>query len=453
MDSNQVVDVKKTKISKKLLVCNIIISFLCLVAMVSYFLLPLQKTTFTLYLNKTVLAEEFHDEFDEYFDKDKVSISLPISLTTAEMTKLALRPKQALAHLIADSINNTIEESYSDVFNLILLHMEHELKADFIERIDNKIIFSYDDAPLSEEELENIRLMVGVDDVYVETIVHELMDAAFDEETSRKELTGLARQEFITVYRNMANSDDPNLQDVTFTEANEESVQNYVEIFYLDEESEESVLSQFSTKEKAKATVTSLVGDEGDIENGLTGIFNGTGGMLISIAVSVIPIILLLLLLLSLFFWGLLLCKSIKRFFVPKEDIKIKGVVISSIPLPLLIGVAPIAIISFLRKSIIGNLFNGIIGVLSSASSSFSIKFGTSAWIPLIISIVLAVFLFFMFGFKRKEEDFHQMTADYDMEEIADSIDDALANAKKDNLAEEDLSTDALLDEIYNDDE
>ena len=213
MDSNQALNVKKTRISKKMLVCNIIISLLCLVSMVSYFLLPLQKTTFTLYLNKTVLAEEFHDEFDEYFEESNISIALPISITTAEMTKLALKPKQALAHLIADSINNTIEESYSDVFNLILLHMEHELKADFIERINNKIIFSYDDAPLTEAELEAIRLKVEIDNTYVENVAEELMDAAF-EDISKTELTDLARKKFITAYRNMANSDDPNLQDV-----------------------------------------------------------------------------------------------------------------------------------------------------------------------------------------------------------------------------------------------
>lgn len=452
MDSNQALNVKKTRISKKMLVCNIIISLLCLVSMVSYFLLPLQKTTFTLYLNKTVLAEEFHDEFDEYFEGSNISIALPISITTAEMTKLALKPKQALAHLIADSINNTIEESYSDVFNLILLHMEHELKADFIERINNKIIFSYDDAPLTETELEAIRLKVEIDNAYVENVAEELMDAAF-EDISKTELTDLARKKFITAYRNMAKSDDPNLQDVTFTEANEESVQNYVEIFYLSEFATESVLSQFSTKEKAKATVTSLVGDEGDIENGLTGIFNGTGGMLISIAVSIIPIMLLLLLLLSLFFWGILLLKTIKRFFSPNSEIKIKGVIISSIPIPLFIGVAPIAVVSLLRKSIISNLFNGIIGVLSSASSSFSIKFGTSAWIPLILSLVLAVFTFFAFGHKRKQEEFNSLTTDYDLDEIPESIDEALSNAKKGNYIEDDLSTDDLLEEIYNDDE
>ena len=91
MDSNQALNVKKTRISKKMLVCNIIISLLCLVSMVSYFLLPLQKTTFTLYLNKTVLAEEFHDEFDEYFEGSNISIALPISITTAEMSKCLFR--------------------------------------------------------------------------------------------------------------------------------------------------------------------------------------------------------------------------------------------------------------------------------------------------------------------------------------------------------------------------
>lgn len=456
MDSEQTMDVKQPRFSKKSLICNLIITLLCIASILSYFLIPLQKTTFTLYLNKTVLAEEFHDEFDDYFEEEKITIALPISITTAEMTKLALKPKQGLARLISSSVNNLLDTSYSDILNTLLLHMEHELKHDFVERIDNKIIFSYDDAPLSEEELENIRLSVGVDDAYVKATVKELMDAAFEEDTSKAEITSLAREEFKAVYRNMANSDDPNLQDVSFTDSNEESVQNYIAIFYLDEDSEESVLSQFSTERKAKETLEELIGDEEDIENGLTDLFNGNGGILISILVSIIPILLLLLMLLSLIFWILLLFRTIKNFFQKKDEIKVKAVIACSIPLPLLIGVAPLAAASLLRKTIISNLFNGIIGVLSSASSSFSIKFGTCAWIPLILSIVVAVFAFFAYGHKRKENDLGSLALEgYDDEDTnSNTVDSYMEEIEKDNTEDsmdDDLSTDALLEEIFND--
>ncbi len=457
MDSEQTIDVKKTRFSKKTLICNLIVTLLCIASILSYFLIPLQKTTFTLSLNKTVLAEEFHDEFDDYFGDKKITIALPISITTAEMAKLALKPKQGLARLISDSVNNLLDTSYSDILNTLLLHMEHELKHDFIERINNKIIFSYDDAPLSEEELETIRLYVGVDDAYVKTTAQELIDAAFEESTSKAELTNLAREKFKIVYRNMANSDDPNLQDVTFTDSNEESVQNYIQIFYLDETSEESVLSQFSTERKAKETVEELIGDEDDIEGSLTAIFNGSGGFLISMIVSIIPALLLILMLLSVIFWLLLLFRTIKNVFTKKDEIKVKAVIACGIPLPLLIGVVPLAAASLLRKTIISNLFNGIIGVLSSASSSFSIKFGTCAWIPLILSIVITVFSFFAYGHKRKENEFNGFALEgYDEENDTDNntVDAYMKEIEK-NSAEasmdDDLSTDALLEEIFND--
>ncbi len=455
MDFEQTIDGKQPRFSKKSLICNLIVTLLCIAAILSYFLIPLQKTTFTLYLNKTVLAEEFHDEFDDYFGDTKITIALPISITTAEMAKLALKPKQGLARLISDSVNDLLDTSYTDILNTLLLHMEHELKHDFIERINNKIIFSYDDAPLSEEELENIRLSVGVDDAYVKTVALELMDAAFEESTSKWKLINLAREKFKAVYRNMANSDDPNLQDVSFTEANEESVQNYIAIFYLDEEEEESVLSKFSTERKAKQTVEELVGDEDDIEGSLTSIFNGSGGFLISTIISIIPVILLILMLLSLTFWFFLLCRTIKNFFQKKEEIKVKAVIACSIPLPLLIGVVPLAATSLLRKTIIDNLFNGIIGVLSSASSSFSIKFGTCAWVSLILSIVIAVFAFFAYGHKRKENDLNSLVLEgYDDENTdGNTVDAYMEEIEKEdteNSTDDDLSTAALLEEIFN---
>ena len=395
MTSEPIAEIKKSKPYKNVLLCNIIIAILCLASIFSYFIVPLQSTQLNLTINEDVLPEEYHDEFEEYFDDDEITIAYPMELSAANTLLLAVKPEKVLANYITDNLNGLIDCAHDPLYKALQIHVENELEKDFITRIDNKIQFEYGDTKLSSDQLKSIRQYANITNKFVEKKVDNLMKASFEDEVSKEEIIHLARLYFTEAFQMLKNCGDPQLINTTFTESNEESIKNYIEIFYYEDE---SLVEQFSNTRRAKASVKDILGNTKDFEKTLKETFKESDGL--SAAVSIGTKAIAGIFLLAVLSWIYVLIKVLVKFGCANNGVKLKAPIVFSFFPPLFFVFLP-TLAFILMKNTLLSLIPESFEAFTILAEGFKVNFTSSAWIPLIIAIAFVIFTICFYGKQR----------------------------------------------------
>lgn len=247
---------------KKVFICNIIISLLCVFSIVSYFLFPFWKVDVSLNLTadtvKTLLEDALEEgdsssdpgegtkgvsedmdvedvlgdiDFSEIV-KDGVTIKLSISLKSKDiLSSLSSEPDELVETILSDNINNMVnqltpvidEVSKNVVKTLTKTVLTEQLKAQIKEQLGEG---ATDDEV--NAELESL----GLTEEYISTQTSALVDVLYEEGTTPESAADATIDVVKDALEKMQTSGNPDYEDIELDAENEaELKENLVEAF------------------------------------------------------------------------------------------------------------------------------------------------------------------------------------------------------------------------------
>lgn len=190
---------------KKAFICNLLISFLCLLSIVSYFILPFWKVQASYTLTAETIEKLLSDavekeagdeesesdggnplsnlDFSEIIDGD-ITIPISITLQTQDiLSSLSTDPAILVKNILSDNINNLVDE-LTPVINKTAKNLVKTLaKTVLSEQLKEQVKESLGD-DVTDEELTQELEKLGVSEEYVNNQIDNLIDTLYQEGTT-----------------------------------------------------------------------------------------------------------------------------------------------------------------------------------------------------------------------------------------------------------------------------
>lgn len=195
---------------KKVFICNLVISFLCIVSIVSYFILPFWKVKVSYTLTAETIQElvgdaigdisgedggdssssSDEDEINyedaltslnlaEIVGNDGLTISLSISLKTQDiLSSLTADPKGLVETILMDNINTLVDSLTPTIDRVAKSLVKTLAKVVLSEQLKSQVKDSLGDAVTDEEVKAELEAM-GLTDEYIDSKVGSLIDTLY----------------------------------------------------------------------------------------------------------------------------------------------------------------------------------------------------------------------------------------------------------------------------------
>ena len=182
---------------KKVFFCNIAIMVLCVVSILSYFLMPFWKVKVQYTLSadavEELMPESFSNndeenklysniDFEEIVGEDGIHLELAISLKTADILKsISADPDDLVEDILEDNVKNLLDQLDETIDLVIRNTVTTVVKTSFAESIKEEIKdrYNYGDSEATEKLKK-----AGLTDSYLEKQTEELVDIIYKKGTT-----------------------------------------------------------------------------------------------------------------------------------------------------------------------------------------------------------------------------------------------------------------------------
>ncbi len=439
---------KSTKFT--VFICNIVISVLCVLAIVSYFFLPFWKVDLSMNISAETLTELIQPEqsegegtgegeeetpemdFSEVVGEEGVNISLSITLQTADvLSALNGEAKEVVDTILNENVDKIVDQLNEPMNKMMKGAMKTVVKTTVSELLKDYIKDAYTDEKTAEE-IQEIMNDAGLDEEYIDSKTEELFNALYEENATVDSVSDKAVEIIEDAFSKMDESDSS--ADFTLSEEDKAKVKDEVAEVLANIAAEdgtidmENLIADMLLKmiqgeeggeegsEEGSASVEKLAvalsdapentenSDEDSVEKlkatlreSIMDLIDEETAQTIAKVLQIISYVILF----TFFTWAYLILKIIVKLGAKNNAIKLK--------LPIWLGSIPFWVLYLLPTVALSLLKNppasmaDMFGAeMTTAMASFDISFFTCAWVSFIIGVVLCLFSIFFYGRKRK---------------------------------------------------
>lgn len=419
---------------KTVFLCNLAIIALCILSIVSYFMMPFWKVkveyTLTAETLQTALSstdEETDEEnpsqaFDEYLDfteivgEDGISLHVSLALETSDiLSALSAEPTVVVERILNDNVHNFVYQISDTLSRVIKTTVNVLVKSALKEGVTVELRQVLGEG-MTDAETQAKLDAAGLTDEYLDEKATQLVNSLYEDGATAESVANSTVDIVEESIQKMKDSDDPEYEDLALSEEdradliadlteqfknfeNEDgslNLENFTTDFIMDmlkgASSSDETAATLATPLSAKPALDSEEDEKvAELRQALTeSIMEALEGAEETI-VSVVKIISYVILV-TFAIWALPIVKILLKMNKPNNAIKLG--------LPIWFGSAPFVVLSLLPNLILSMFISPSSAV--GAMSGLSVSFSSCAMISFIVGIVLAVFVLFFYGKQRK---------------------------------------------------
>ncbi len=246
---------------KKVFICNLIICFLCIVSIVSYFILPFWKVKISYTLTAESIQELVQDAVKDagredgdpensgessdvnYEDalgsinfadivEDGVTLELSISLQTKDiLSSLTSDPAVLVETILTDNVSTIVDKLTPTIDKIAKNLVKTVAKMVLTEQLKEQVKASLGDAATDEDVKAELEAL-GLSEEYIGTKVDELIDALYQEGTTVDSAADATISVVEDVLNTMKESGNPDYADVELDDETKAEIKDsLVEVF------------------------------------------------------------------------------------------------------------------------------------------------------------------------------------------------------------------------------
>ena len=434
---------------KKVFICNMVISFLCLVSILGYFIMPFWKVEVSYTLTADTMKEMLLDvtedsdigvgegesevgtddivddvNFAEILGEDGLTLALSIRLETADvLSSLTKDPQVVVEKIISSNVEKLVAQLNETIDKVAKAIVSLATKTVLKEALKEQVKQNLGENATNEQVQAELDAM-GLDDTYISQQSDRLVDAVYTEgattDSVAEETVRIVEESLVK----MNQHDSDKYPTASLTPEEREDLKSEIS----------DVLVEFTDENGnidingfASAMLTETLGDSEDSDDGDKDAIEGmraiapmsaeedseevagdlktalTNSLMeaLSDATETIALVLKVLsgvILFSFFTWFYLIIKILAKLRMKNNAIKLKlPIWLGSIPFTVL-HLAPTILMSVLKKTMASEM-----GESAALLNGLSISFFSCAWLSFVIGVAFFFFAIFYYGKLRKK--------------------------------------------------